>query len=299
LKSLIKSIGPLYAEPPNRPINEGEEGNFSGTNVVRILVAEDVETNQKIAREMLQLLDFEVEIAADGIEAVEKFKNGEYKLVFMDCQMPNMDGFEATTRIRAFEKSSNAIRTPILALTAGISERDRDRCSEVGMDGYLTKPFSISELRQAISNFIYKETGISNFRKEDDFNKNVIRLPVADAATAEIFNIKAIGNIREVEQQTGKELLPSILSGFSDQMTTKISEMGSHIEKGDLKGIYTSAHAIKSMSANIGAEKVRTIAAHLEKIGREGKIEVTKNDVLKLQNAYHEFVAAFRQEYLA
>ena len=299
LKSLIKSIGPLYAESPNRPINKGDEGNFSGTNVVRILVAEDVETNQKIAREMLQLLDYEVEIAADGIEALEKFKTGDYKLVFMDCQMPNMDGFEATTKIRAFEKSSNATRTPILALTAGISERDRDRCSQVGMDGYLTKPFSISELRQAISKFIYKETGISNFKKDDDFRKNVIRLPVAETATAEIFNIKAIGNIREVEQQTGKELLPSILSGFSDQMTTKILEMGTHIEKGDLKGIYTSAHAIKSMSANIGAEKVRTIAARLEKIGREGKIEVTKNDVLELQNAYHEFVVAFRQEYLA
>ena len=115
----------------------------------------------------------------------------------------------------------------------------------------------------------------------------------------DIFNTKAIGNIREVEQQTGKELLPSILLGFSNQMTAKISEMTNYLRNGDTRGLYTSAHAIKSMSANIGAEKVRLIAAKLERIGREGGMAVTNNDISELESAYQEFVAAFRQEYLA
>ncbi len=264
LKSLVKSIENLNERQTNRPIHETDEGGFSGANVIRILVAEDVETNQKIAREMLQLLDFKVDIATDGVEAVEKFKSGVYKLVFMDCQMPNMDGFEATTQIRAFEKSCNASRIPIIALTAGISERDRDRCNQVGMDGYLTKPFSMSELSQAISKFIYKETRGPDLRREEGHHDNVVRLPVAGDAPTDIFNTKAIGNIREVEQQTGKELLPSILLGFSNQMTTKISDMSTHLRNRDTKGLYTCAHAIKSMSANIGSIRLRDAAGSIE-----------------------------------
>jgi CheY-like chemotaxis protein len=299
LKSLIKSLEPLTSEKTLKPKLEGNSEGSPSAEAIRILVAEDVETNQKIAREMLQLLDFEVDIAADGLEAIDKFKSGSYTLIFMDCQMPNMDGFQATTMIREFEKSVNATRTPILALTAGISERDREKCSEVGMDGYLTKPFSISELSQAISRFVYKEAGERSPRREKAPPENVIQLPVGDNAPLEIFNTKAIGNIREVEKQTGKELLPSILLGFSDQMTAKISEMSVHLKNGNTKGLYTSAHAVKSMSANIGAEKVRIIAARLEKIGREGEVALTNYDILELQEAYKEFVAAFRQQYLA
>lgn len=299
LKSLIKSIGSLLDQSPNLQFSKAEEGDFSRRSALKILVAEDVETNQKIAQEMLQLLDFEVDIAADGLEAVDKFKSGAYQLVFMDCQMPNMDGFEATSQIRTFEKSCKAPRTPILALTAGISQSDRDRCNQVGMDGYLTKPFSINELSQAISKFLYKKNESRNFQMQGSQTDNVVHLPIPREVQSDIFNTKAIGNIREVEEQTGKQLLPSILLGFSTQMTAKISEMTAHLRNGDTKGLYTSAHAIKSMSANIGAERVRLIAAKLEKIGRDGEKEVTNNDVLELEGAYEEFVAAFRQKYLA
>lgn len=299
LKSLVKAMGSLAEESSSDSIKERLVSIPADKKAIRILVAEDVETNQRIAREMLQILDFEVDIARDGLEAVEKFKSGVYQLVFMDCQMPNMDGFEATHHIRDFEKSNNTPKTPIVALTAGITERDRDNCSEAGMDGYLTKPFSISELSQAISRFIHKKPASLKTGSQPRSPDNLVRLPIAGNEPVEIFNTKAIGNIREVERQTGNKLLPSILMGFSEQMTTKISEMGAHLQNGDTRGLYTSAHAIKSMSANIGAEKIRFMAARLEKIGREGEMEVTNDDIMELQAAYQEFVTAFRQQYLA
>ena len=115
-----------------------------------VLVAEDVSTNQDIIAEMLNLLGHEVDIADNGQTAVAKFLEGNYALIFMDCQMPIMDGYEASRRIRQLETEQQMTPIPIIALTAGSDRRDRDRCFEAGMNDYLTKPFSISDIQHAI-----------------------------------------------------------------------------------------------------------------------------------------------------
>ena len=98
------------------------------------MVAEDVETNQKIAREMIQMLGHTVDIAKNGREAVKGYATGIYDLIFMDCQMPIMDGYEATRKIRDIEKKCGSEPTPIIALTAGFDKQDEGRCKSAGMD---------------------------------------------------------------------------------------------------------------------------------------------------------------------
>ena len=270
----------------------------------RILVAEDVETNQKIVTEMLQLMNFDVDIAEHGEAAVNKFQSKKYSLIFMDCQMPVMDGFAATRAIRKIENDNKLSPIPIVALTAGIGKEDRDQCSAAGMDGYLTKPFSISELSESIRKF---DDIISSQRNAEQPNSAVKPKepdPVTSITTLssdgdpEIFNIRAINNIREVEKQTGKPLLPSILEGFTNQMQIKLEEISDNFSDRDSEKLYRTAHAIKSMSANIGAEKVRTISAQMEAAGKLGELSDEHIPLASLNMAYKEFVREFESKIL-
>ncbi|HWB07929.1 MAG TPA: response regulator [Pirellulales bacterium] len=122
----------------------------------RVLLAEDNEVNQLVAREMLHRLGVECEVASDGREAVEKARAADFDLILMDCQMPELDGFEATQAIRQAENpgSRGGRRMPIVALTANAVKGDRERCLAAGMDAYLTKPVKPAELMETLSSLL-------------------------------------------------------------------------------------------------------------------------------------------------
>jgi signal transduction histidine kinase/CheY-like chemotaxis protein len=115
----------------------------------RILVAEDNPINQKLVRRLLEKSGCQVDLATNGVEAVEMWSKSWYDIVFMDCQMPQMDGFEATGEIRLREGSSGT-RTPIVALTANTMQGDRDKCLQAGMDDFISKPFNSGALHRAL-----------------------------------------------------------------------------------------------------------------------------------------------------
>jgi CheY-like chemotaxis protein len=117
-----------------------------------ILIAEDNQINQKVIEKMVQKLGYRVELVANGREAIEALGRLSYQLVFMDCQMPEMDGFEACKEIRRREGSGP--RTPIVAITANAMKGDRERCLAAGMDDYVSKPFRQEDLRNVIERWI-------------------------------------------------------------------------------------------------------------------------------------------------
>jgi CheY-like chemotaxis protein/HPt (histidine-containing phosphotransfer) domain-containing protein/anti-sigma regulatory factor (Ser/Thr protein kinase) len=266
-----------------------------------ILVAEDVETNQKIAREMISMLGYQVDIAENGKEALTKFGAKNYDLIFMDCQMPIMDGYDATMKIRAIEEEGHEKRTPIVALTAGFNKDDRDRCNLVGMDYYLTKPFSVSDISRVLKRFVGDSQLDYDEKPATNQDPGILAQSAEDPTDVnnEIFNIAAIENIKEVEKQTGRALLPSIFQGFVEQMNDKLCEINTHIESGDARSIYRTAHAIKSMSANIGAEKVRSISAQIEAAGRANNLENLDEFIEHLDYGYNEFISTFESEFMA
>jgi len=118
---------------------------------LRVLVAEDNEVNQKVVSRMLERLGHRVEVAVNGKDALERARAGTFDIVLMDCQMPEMDGFEATARIRAALTSMGRRRMPILALTANASDADRQRCIDAGMDAHLSKPLKLERLAEALA----------------------------------------------------------------------------------------------------------------------------------------------------
>ncbi|MEZ9478687.1 response regulator [Vibrio splendidus] len=152
---------PIQAE--SKPV--AVAGEFSGT----VLVVEDSRVNQQVAKMMLKKLGFEVDIADNGEIGVDKFKSNEYEMIFMDCQMPVLDGFEATKQIRALEEGSSK-HIPIVALTANVVQRDKHLCFDVGMDEFLPKPVNQGKLREIVENFLSKETDST---KEEDEQKIV------------------------------------------------------------------------------------------------------------------------------
>jgi CheY-like chemotaxis protein len=121
----------------------------------QVLLAEDNEVNQRIAVKMLERLGSRVDVAANGKEALEMLERRPYDLVFMDCQMPDMDGFQATAEIRRRHLAGR--RLPIIAMTANAMAGDRDRCLAAGMDDYITKPASLQDLRTALNRWLATE----------------------------------------------------------------------------------------------------------------------------------------------
>jgi signal transduction histidine kinase/CheY-like chemotaxis protein/HPt (histidine-containing phosphotransfer) domain-containing protein len=260
----------------------------------RILVAEDVPTNQRIIVEMIQMLGHEVEIASNGHIAVAKYKSGEYSLIFMDCQMPIMDGYDATREIRKFESEQQLAPVRIIALTAGSDKEDRDKCRQAGMDGYLTKPFSISNIQKNIE--VHLQHSFSATDMFEDIDSGHAQQTECGGGIEEeykVLNLSAIESIRDVERQTGKQLLPSIFEGYRSQMNEKLREIERNFGTHDSTSIYRTAHAIKSMSANIGADKVRSISSQIEKKSRSNELGGLAEEIIILTEAYHEFVEQF------
>jgi CheY-like chemotaxis protein len=116
---------------------------------LRILLVEDNRINQKIATRLLEGESHRVTTAENGRQGVERFREGGFDLILMDVQMPEMDGWEATRAIRSLEAAAER-HTPIIAMTAHAMKGDREKCLEAGMDGYVSKPIVVADLRQAI-----------------------------------------------------------------------------------------------------------------------------------------------------
>lgn len=121
----------------------------------RILVVDDYIDNQDLARAILEKMECEVDVAEDGTEALEMIQHSEYDLIFMDVQMPNLDGYDTTRRIRESEMGTK--RTPIVALTANALEGDKEKCLKAGMDDYLAKPFRGEDIERVMSQFLKAE----------------------------------------------------------------------------------------------------------------------------------------------
>lgn len=149
LMALEKRIESPTAKYTSRAGRENEQRPF----IPRVLLAEDNPVNQEVALTMLELLGCQVEVADNGCEALEALKREDFDLVLMDCQMPEMDGFEATEEIRRLEENTDRY-TPIVALTANALKGDREKCLAVGMDDYISKPFGMDQLSNMLRNWI-------------------------------------------------------------------------------------------------------------------------------------------------
>ncbi|WP_169729142.1 two-component regulator propeller domain-containing protein [Congregibacter litoralis] len=259
--------------------NDEDKANGIKTN---ILVVEDVAVNQQIAMTMLHSLGAKVQLAGNGEEAVDLFQKSKYDLIFMDCQMPILDGYAATQRIRKIEQERGLPRTTIIALTAGGDQGDKQRALDAGMNGLLTKPFTTHDLRKALESFgVLSEMEASSTTSAQ---KN-IGINQALVTQDEVLDTDVLTNFKRLSVDS-EELIPKLIEGFSSQFTEKLKELETCIQNKDRENLRTVAHAIKSMSANMGAIEIRAAADELEKGYLQFRFEEDTQVIQDLKSHY-------------
>ncbi|MCH9736744.1 MAG: response regulator [Actinomycetia bacterium] len=221
-----------------------EAAETTETGSVRtILVADDNTTNQLLVEAQLKKLGYKCDVASNGAEALERLESGRFDAVLMDCNMPVMDGYEATRRIRARERGTG-VRLPVLALTASAMDANRDACERAGMDGFLTKPLLLSELATELTHFL--GTG------EADGST-----PEADAGDSEPTESNAHildeAHVDRLWEELGADPLHKVVSTFTAEMPRRLAELSRVAALGDSDAVRRSAHALRSPSAMLGA----------------------------------------------
>jgi two-component system, sensor histidine kinase and response regulator len=228
--------------------------------MTHILLAEDNPTNQKLAIRLLQKAGYPVDVASTGKEAIAAVQKKKYKLVLMDVQMPEMDGFEATRRIR--ELSPEFASLPIVAMTAYAMSGDRERCLEAGMNDYLSKPLNVDELFKIIEKY-------SDGASADGEDEVVVNsLDVMLQKSADLFDLeKALPRFGD-DLPTFFELLGE----FLEHIKTSISDMEKALLNNDAKKIHFLAHSIKGASSNFEAKTISSPALKLETLTSDGTL---------------------------
>ena len=262
---------------------------------LKILVAEDIPTNQRIASEVIRMCGYNADIAENGEQAVRMQCQNRYDLIFMDCQMPRMDGFAATRSIRNNEAGNGNTPCTIIALTAGTTSSDRKAFYEAGMDGFLGKPFRVEDIRNVLTTH-FGEHGFVEGEERHSTSRSSSGKSEASNDTG-IIDEPAVSNILHIQEQTGKAILKEVYEGFCLQMDQKISELNNDNNTLGSKNLQSLAHAVKSMSANLGAKEIKSIAGKIEsdiKGGKEVDYVLARESITK---AYSAFRSAFRERY--
>jgi PAS domain S-box-containing protein len=247
--------------------NAARTGDPSPKRTARILVAEDNATNRMVACAQLQKLGFQAEAVVNGAEAVEAVSKGIYDLLLMDCEMPVMDGFEATTSIR---KSAHAA-IPIIAVTADAMPTDRDRCLRGGMNDYLSKPVDLKRLSDVIARW----------------------LPAAGATEPgkAVFDGEAL-----LQRLMGDHQLAGIaLSGFLQDVPAQLEALRKRLDVADAAGTRSQAHALKGAAATVSAEGLRAIALAIERAGAAGQLDHCGKLLAGAVNEFERFRGTLRQ----
>ena len=248
-------------------------------DTAHILLAEDNLVNQKVAVRMLERMGFHPDVVKNGREAVKAWQQGTYHLILMDCQMPEMDGFEATGEIRKREESlvasrsslakneessvgdgqrpatSDQRRIPIIAMTANAMKGDREKCLEAGMDDYIAKPVKPEILEEMVLRWLPKpSTGL-----EESF--------------AGCLDEQVLQDLESLGDEEQPDFLQVVIQQFLDDQTKHMTAVATAIEEKDPMALRKAAHSLKGSSYNVGARSLANSAMELEQLGAAGGLD--------------------------
>lgn len=243
----------------------------------KVLLAEDALTNIEVAIAMLSMFGCEVDTAMDGSIAVQKMKKQHYDLVFMDCQMPVMDGFEATRKIRQYEASISASPVTIVALTAGVGLGYEETAMAAGMNDYMNKPFTSEQLfrmlERYLSNNRYQESAEIEEPETQQPTKADERAAASERNTDNaLIDFSVFESIKELERNTGRDIFSRVLATFEKEMSQKMTELNGFVEQGDSQEVSRMSHAMKSLCGNVGAKLLRELCSDMEAASKEQNI---------------------------
>jgi two-component system, sensor histidine kinase len=278
--SLNKASSPASAALPASP-ETTSEANYEWQereHKLRVLLVEDNVVNQEYCRMVLESLNFAVDVVDRGRKGIDAVRREDYDIVLMDCQMPEMDGFEATKIIRQHESASGRGTRPliIIALTANAMSGDRDLCLDAGMDDYLPKPYTQRQMRDILNRWLQGEpapgpevSGASDAMSRIEGAGEALTRPVHPVAV----DLGALESIQALQRVGAPDLLEKMMGLFFTGSPRHIDGMSHALAAGDAVGLWNAAHSFKSSSAILGALNLSEMCRVMEAKGRAGLLE--------------------------
>lgn len=238
----------------------------------RVLLVEDDKTNRLFVTELFKRFPYAtVHEAVNGQEALDRLQKDSYDLILMDCQMPVMDGFEATREIRRRQRVTKPFRhTPIIALTADHLSETRALCLEVGMDDHLSKPFRISRLAQLLSYWL-------------DVSKDKKSLGIEEESSSVITDSLDQEGLEELSQTMGRDGLEEVVRVFLETLPVKLEGLQQAIREGDAEQLHRQAHVLKGNCGMMQTPVLAGLCQTLVTMGRSKNVQFAQETLLKLQ----------------
>ena len=236
---------------------------------VRILIADDDPINQEIASRMLKKLGCTAEVASDGDVAVKRFASEKFDLILMDCEMPMMDGPDATRRIRDLEAVADQTadgrtpRIPIMASTARAWCDVRERCVAAGMDDFIVKPFDARQMGETLKRWLDPQGEGAGRVAQNDDSPGVAQNPSAAIDPA------AIAEIRKLGGAGGDALVARVVGHFLGSADNAAATIRQCLESGDGQAAWRAAHTFKSSTGTLGARRLFACCGEIERLARD------------------------------
>jgi len=230
---------------------------------LRILVVEDNPVNQSLAVEQLRVLGYRGDIVGDAQAALDALASENYDVVLMDCEMPSMDGYQATQEIR--RREGNRRHTTIIAMTAHATEEQRERCMAAGMDGFLSKPVRLGTLSATLESWTGKSAGgtIGEFLTPPSAAPVWAQSAIESANLAQDLDPATLDELRQLSKITGSNVLQQLVEAFLAELPQRVAALESALEANDLKALGRAAHAMRS-AAGMGATHYASLCAAVE-----------------------------------
>ena len=247
---------------------------------LRILLAEDNPVNQRVALGLLKQIGQTATVTDNGRQAVDALENGEFDLVLMDIQMPEMDGLEATREIR--RRWPEGPRRPyIIAMTANAMTGDREKCLEAGMDDYISKPVKANRLKTALEQCCELRAAVAAVAAHHLDIPGVT--PPVDAA---VLNRDSLEALKSLQSEGDDGFLKEMIELFLADTPSRFADMDAALAQGQQQDFVRAVHSIKGASANFGADALHDLCAEVEQMGRAGQMHESQP---KIQEIHDEF----------
>ena len=272
---------PRHATPPAERLR-------GPARQARVLLAEDLPINQQVALGLLQSLGLRADLAANGTAALEAVAQRDYDIILMDCQMPGMDGYEATRRIRQREQERQTGRAHIIALTAHALADDREKCLAVGMDDHLTKPLLVEALTAALERWQPGTTTPASPAPASSVN-----------GRAAVLDDEIVQRLRGLRGAADPTLFARLMELFQESAEQQIKAMRLAAGAGDASGLQKAAHALKGASLNIGASAMAESCRQLENLDNSGSVAGATELLGQLDAAFVQVRAQMAHELAA
>ncbi len=262
-------LGVMASEPAESAPQPLVTSRASGRLQGHVLLVEDNPINQGVAKAMLAKLGLTWQLADNGAEAVERVRETDFDLVLMDCQMPVMDGFQATAAIRRLPLGRGAA-LPIVALTANAMQGDAQTCLDAGMNGFLAKPYSLAALHSTLAGWLESQPGLPDV----SHGPQRVAAPVEAAPASEpAINRTVIESLRELDEPGSTDLITQLVTSFLTSADDNLEQLAAALAQGNARSLAQLAHSMKSSAANLGAETLSSCYRELEKCGRDDRID--------------------------